>query len=230
MYIEGVKRQIEKNPFSILSEVVYEELFHDIINLELQPDDKVNENQIAIELGISRTPVNQALQRLLSEGLLVKRSSRRLCVAPMKKSECRELYESRLAIEGYAAYLCTKMATPQIIKQLEDSIRYFRTTVMTTMENQADADAAFHQIIVRSTRNRYLEQMYMTTENFLLRYRNLLTHKLPPERLRPILIESCNSHQAILNAIKLGFSDIARNEMERHISTMIDALLEWDWT
>ncbi len=224
--INNLKERLKANPFLTLSDVIYQSLFEDIVKLQILPETKLNEKQLADMLGVSRSPVNHALKSLCADGLL-KKAGKSLCVVPMKKQECRKLYESRFCLEGYAAYLSASRINKEEIEELEKSIEGFEKIIVNDISAQADHDASFHSIVIKSARNPYISAMYKTTEYQLLRYRNSLSLEVPGELLRSFLQESCRSHKSILNAIKLGFSDTARKEMELHIQTMLDAIGEW---
>ncbi len=224
---KDLKEQLRANPFLALNDIIYQLLFDDIIYLRIPPSSKINEKQIAESLGVSRSPVNTALQRLCDDGLLIKDGRKNLYVAPMEKKECRQLYESRIALEGYAAYLCVFRIEPPQIEHLEQSIEEFERAIIEDITTQAKYDALFHSIIIDSAQNPYIAAMYKTTEYALLRYRNLLCHEVSHDSLCSFLQLSCKSHRAIKDAIKLGFADTARKEMERHIATMLDAIREW---
>lgn len=223
----ALQKRMKAKPFQNLSDVIYEALFDDIIHLHILPGAKLNEKQIADNLGVSRSPVNAALHRLLDDGLLNKDGGKSLQVIPMKKEECRQLYESRISIEGYAVYLSVFRITAEQMQRLEQSIVNFERVIEHSIADQADFDAEFHKIIIEASQNPFIMKMYQVTELPLLRYRNSLRDVVSHDILRSILRQSCKSHRAVLNAMKLGFADTARTEMERHITMMLDAISEW---
>src|ERR1051326_9590051 len=91
---------------------LYERLRHSIVSGELRPSQRVLELELAAQLEVSRTPVREALQRLAGDGLVL--SHRRgWIVREHTALEIKEIYECRMALEGYAARLAARRARPQ---------------------------------------------------------------------------------------------------------------------
>lgn len=78
---------LAENPFLVLSDVIYQSLYNDIIQLKMPPDSRLNESKIAEELGISRSPVKSALSKLEKDGLVYKKSGKILAVSWMTKED-----------------------------------------------------------------------------------------------------------------------------------------------
>ena len=81
----------EEHPFDSLNDIVYTTLYHSIIDLSLLPGSPLSETGLAEQMGVSRTPVRNALIRLLSHGLIVQNKGQAFEVAEISKQDCREL-------------------------------------------------------------------------------------------------------------------------------------------
>lgn len=223
-----LKKRIAENPFAVLGEIVYQSLYEDIISLRIAPGSKLNESRIAEELGISRTPVKTALTQLEKDNLLLKKGGTICVVSPMTKEESRQLFEARIAIEGYAVYLAAKRIAQSELSELEQLVtQYSKIGDCLEPVIYAECDHKFHALIIKASRNTYIQKMYATIEKRLLHYRHCLLPTIGAQRLQPILTQAAKHHQILFNAIRLGFSDTARNEMEVDISGMTNVFSEW---
>lgn len=221
-------KRIADNPFAALSDAIYNGLYEDIIFLRITPGMKLNESKIADELGVSRTPVKRALARLAHDKLLLKKGGSISVVSPMAKQESRQLYEARIAIEGYAAFLAASRISPEQLEELDGlARRYAEIGKNLDPATYAECDHRFHAVIIAASGNAYIVGIYGSIESRLLHYRHCLLHEIGLERLQPILHAASRHHLAVFNALKLGFADIARSEMERDIGGMNDVFSEW---
>ena len=116
---EKLSEEMSRNPFLVLGDFIFDSLYRDIITLRIPPGSKLNESRIASELGVSRTPVKHAVTQLISMGLVRKKDEKLSVVSPMGKDESRSLYEARIAIEGYAAYLAASRISVEQLNMLE---------------------------------------------------------------------------------------------------------------
>lgn len=221
-------RLMKENPFLALGDAIYQCLFNAIIKLHLPPDTKLNESKIAEQLNVSRTPVKMALARLTEERLVHKKDGKISVVSPMARKDCRMLYEGRMAVEGYAAYLAADRITEGQLSELKLLvIEYNKIGINIATETYADCDHKFHAVIINACYNPFIQHMYNSIESSVLHYRHCLLHEIGRDRLQPILYYAARHHQTIYNALKIGFADTARTEIERDISGMIDVFCEW---
>ncbi|MFQ8897730.1 MAG: GntR family transcriptional regulator [[Clostridium] scindens] len=178
---------LAENPFLVLSDVIYQSLYNDIIQLKMPPDSRLNESKIAEELGISRSPVKSALSKLEKDGLVYKKSGKILAVSWMTKEDGYSLYEARSALEGFAASLAVIRITAEQMKELEELTRQYVAVCNGSNKelnpnDYADIDHKFHSLIVTASCNPYIMRMYRSLEGYLLHYRYCLYYSLGPEK------------------------------------------------
>lgn len=139
----------------------YEQILKRIRNAELRQGDPLTEDRIAAELGMSRTPVREALGRLVSRGLAEISFGRTLAVRRLERTQVIELYEMRQILEGAAARLAAKHASKAEIFSLEqilEKTKPVKGSVKHKPNDMAKLNTDFHEAIVQATHNRYLQQ------------------------------------------------------------------------
>lgn len=217
-----------EHPFDNLNETVYNTLYSSIIDLSLVPGSTLSETSIAEQMGISRTPVRNALIRLLEIGLVVQNKGQAFQVAEIQKHDCRELMEARLSIEAQCAYWAADRATEADLKELDKAMAdYIKAFDLWDIDRMVDSDHRFHQAIVSAAHNATLMELYHNISPRVLHYRYYLFHQAGEAALRPIMGMSVRHHQAIYNAVNMGFSSAARECMEKDVSGMLDIVGNW---
>jgi DNA-binding GntR family transcriptional regulator len=224
---EGVKLMSElKIPIEIdsyrpLREIVFEALRNAIIERRLEPGDRLMEVQLAEAMGVSRTPVREAIRRLELEGFVVMIPRRGAYVAQLSLKDIADAFEIRGALEGLAAGLAAERATDEEIEQLERVIA--RTS---DCLDKGDADKAveldieFHEVIYEASRNQRLTQIISNLREQILRFR---TQSLAyPGRLAIAVHE----HVQIVDAIAERDPGAARKRAEEHIEAARNALMK----
>ena len=223
-----IEKALKHNPFMHLQDAVYEVLYDKIIRLELEPGSVLAEARIAKELESSRTPIRNALGALAEDGLVVRTDRRSFTVAPMEKDECRQLMEVRVPIEGQAAYWAAERITEKQLGMLEANYNGFASACDEwDIESVVKYDHDFHQIVVDAACNDFISEMYAAIMPRILHYRYFLYKTAPKESLEPIMKTSARHHRGLLNAIKLGLSNEARERMQSDISGMGDIIGVW---
>ena len=126
-----------RNPLVHLWDAVYEILYQKIICLDIEPGASLSDTLLAKELGISRTPIQNALLRLQDDGLVIQTRGHAFCVKALKKAGCQQLMEARMAIEGQAAYLAAERITGKNLSLLQESLDGFEDALRTIMLGSA---------------------------------------------------------------------------------------------
>src|SRR5262245_13152668 len=140
------------------ADFVYESLRDAISDGRIAGRERVREEEVARNLGVSRTPVREALQRLQQRGLLSFGPTRGFVVAQLSHQQVVELYAMREILEGSAARFAAQHATPEEIATLYQLQEQLRTAEGDEMLHK-HLDRRFHQAIYEAAHNRYLTQM-----------------------------------------------------------------------
>lgn len=215
-------------PFTPLGELVYLYLYEEIIRMNLLPGTKLNESRLADELEVSRTPVKYALNRLSDELLVTKTEGKPMMVSPMNKQDTKKLLEACVAIESKAARLAASRIAQEQLEHMEELARECRRTVENErFADHAGCDHAFHCALIAAADNNYLSDMYKIIESRLLHNRHFMLNSIRRDRLKAILTTASRHHDAVLNALRLGFGDIAASEIEQDINGMSEIFGEW---
>lgn len=183
------------------------------------PGQAITESEIAVQLGVSRTPVREALRELEVQGLLV-RHHRRILVASLSKAEADDVHEIRVALETLAVrQAIDRQTTDSLIVPLERTISEMRYEIRSGNTTMALASArTFHQAIFQSTDNKMLTRFLAQVYNRVDQYRFYNSSQRSTARLRRTVEE----HVAIVNAIRDGDADRAQEQMRQHLCASHD--------
>jgi len=165
----------------------------------------VLENELAAALGLSRTPVRQALVRLADEGLIALRPRHGMRVRPIAADDMREIYQVLTALEAAAARLCAERGVPAAeLDALDAAVADMEAALAAgDLRAWADADAAFHRRLVAASGNRRLAATVAGFADLAHRAR------MATLRLRPPPVASNHDHRAVVAAIRAGDADRA---------------------
>ncbi|HOA14738.1 MAG TPA: GntR family transcriptional regulator [Bacillota bacterium] len=128
-----------------------------ILSCELQPGAPISEQDLIKELGISRTPIREALNRLEAEHLVTIYPKRGIFVTEVSIKDIMDIYMLREAIEPIAARLAATNMDFDKLKALHD--KYYSQEARHDLESYIEADLEFHKLVAESTGNMYLEQI-----------------------------------------------------------------------
>ena len=177
---------------------------------EIAPGQRLVENDLAERLGVSRTPVREALQRLEAHGVAA-RDGRSLRVATLDHDQLGELYEVRGHVEGLAARLAARHAAPEEIEVLKAMVAEDRKLIGNPSALSI-ANRRFHRQLHRASHNRYLSQMLQNMRRSMA----LVSTTTLGTVARGT--EACDEHDAIVTAIARRDEEAAQQAAERHIS------------
>jgi len=143
--------------FATKAEAVYGEIRRRILTGVLEPGAPINQDALAPELGVSVTPVREAVRRLEAEGLVRFEAHKTVIVTPLSRDELRELYDLRLQLDPYAASLAASRATKDELDEIE---RLARAPASDDPLEQLIRNRAFHRAIyARSGNNLLIETL-----------------------------------------------------------------------
>ena len=182
-----------------------------------RPGDRLVESELADRLGVSRTPVREALQRLETQGLLA-RDGRSLVVAALDRDQTAELYAVRSELEGLAARLAAKHAAAEEVRVLAAMVDEDRALVGDP-QAMALANRRFHTQIHLASHNRYLVQQLQMV------YRAMVLMAETSLAAEGRTAAALDEHAAIVDAIARGDGDAASDALRAHLSRAFEVRL-----
>ncbi len=198
-----------------LREMVYEELKMQILTGAIVPGTRMMEVELAETMGVSRTPIREAIRKLEKEGLVIIRPRRGAYASSISTQDMLEILEVRQNMEGLAAYFAASRMTPDqldTLKQLSD--KYNEAVNAGNTEDMIEYDTKFHRCIVDSCNNKVLVQMIEQLQEMVLRFRYIYYDTFRRAENMP------EEHQAIYDAIACGDEDAARAAADVHIDRL----------
>ncbi|MEM8981355.1 MAG: GntR family transcriptional regulator [Pseudomonadota bacterium] len=187
---------------------------------DFRPGDRLVESDLADRFGVSRTPIREALQRLETQSLLT-RDGRSLIVASLDHNQLAELYVVRAELEGLAAGLAARHASPEEVRVLQDMVQDDHK-LMGNPQAMARANRRFHKQIHLSSHNRYLvQQLDLVHRSMALMATTSLAAVGRDE-------DALKEHSAIVEAIHEGDVATATEALRSHISKAFVTRLKLD--
>lgn len=183
-----------------LVEHAYAEIRQRILDNHYPPGSNALESTLAAELGISRTPLREALVRLQNEGLIELIPRHGMRVLPVSATDMKEIYEILSALESYAAELVARRKPGRLeLKPLIDAIRDMEAALRADeLESWAKADERFHKYLIEAAGNRLLVEAVQQYWDRVHRARMISL------RLRPKPDKSTREHMALVEMLRKG--------------------------
>ena len=215
------KFEVKMDEFLPLRDVVFNTLRQAILRGELKPGERLMEIQLANKLGVSRTPIREAIRKLELEGLVLMIPRKGAEVAEITEKNMLDVLEVRRALEELAVKLACERITEEEIQELKDAADAFQKILSEKdITKIAEADEAFHDVIFKSTGNDRLIQLLNSLREQMYRYR---LEYLKREEYHPQLLEE---HQQIIERITSKDQSEAAELIDRHIGNQVDVMLE----
>ena len=210
--MEGSMLKVNMNEYLPLRDVVFNTLRQAILKGELEPGERLMEIQLAERLGVSRTPIREAIRKLELEGLVLMIPRKGAEVAKISEKSLRDVLELRRSLEELAIELACQRMTEEEIDELEDAQRAFRKAVDSKdVMLMAETDEKYHEIIYQGTKNSRLVQILNNLREQMYRYR--LEYIKDADKRQILLIE----HDNILKAVRNRKVAEAKAAMREHI-------------
>jgi DNA-binding GntR family transcriptional regulator len=194
-------------------EKAYESLKSSILSGRFNPGERLTEEHLAKELGMSRTPIREALHKLESEGLIKPLASRGFVASQDSKDDIEELFEIRAVLEGYALRVICDRITDSVLDRLEETVRKAEEALCgQNLDDVFQWNTRFHDTLheLLTDKQRLYHQM-VTMRQYVLRYRkNTLQYPDGGER-------TVDGHRKILLALRLRDADLCERVMREHI-------------
>ncbi|MCI6159359.1 MAG: GntR family transcriptional regulator [Selenomonadaceae bacterium] len=212
---------IRLDSYQPLREVVCESIRDAIRKGILKPGERIMEIQLAEELGVSRTPVREAIRKLELEGYVVMMPRRGTYVANMSIRDISEIFEIRTALESLSNGLAAERITPEELEHLQRLLVMISSYIETKdMDKIVETDIEFHDLLYHAARNSRLVGIISNLRDQLTRFRTLSMSY--PGRLEATLDE----HRTIVEAIAQGDGRAAKKAAEKHMENSEKTLLK----
>lgn len=210
---------VKMDEYLPLRDVVFNTLREAILRGELKPGERLMEIQLANKLGVSRTPIREAIRKLELEGLVLMIPRKGAEVAQITEKSLRDVLEVRRALENLAVQLACIRMSPQTLADLKAAARAFEEILGgEDVTAVAEADVAFHDVIYMATDNQRLISLLNNLREQMYRYR--VEYLKKKECHKQLLWE----HQEIIRAIEAGEIDVATKITEQHIDNQVEAV------
>lgn len=209
------------NEYLPLRDIVFQTLRNAIITGELQPGERLMETQLGEKLGVSRTPIREAIRKLELEGLVIMVPRKGAQVAQFTEKDIQDVLEVRAALEALAARLaCRRMDDRSFLKLQLAIAEYSYAAKNKDLETMIEKDVEFHEIIFNATQNDKLVQLFNNLREQVNRYR--ITYLKNTEDAEEVQAQ----HLEILEAFKSKNEDVASSLASKHIQTQFDTITE----
>ena len=189
-----------------LREMVYEELKMQILTGAIVPGTRMMEVELANQIGVSRTPIREAIRKLEKEGLVVIEPRRGAYASQISTKDMVEILEVRQNMEGLAAFFAASRMQPEQLDDLKEVAEKY---------NRAVADGNMEDMITYDTRFHRIEQL----QELVLRFRYIYYDDFKRAENMP------EEHRLILDAIESGNADAAREAADVHIARLKELVI-----
>ena len=216
----GNNFEVKMNEYLPLRDVVFNTLRQAILKGELAPGERLMEIQLAQKLGVSRTPIREAIRKLELEGLVLMIPRRGAEVARISEKSLKDVLEVRLGLEELAVRIACQRITEEELEELEQAVKEFEEAMKRDdLGALAAADVKVHEVIYGSTHNKRLVQIISNIREQMYRYR---VEYLKDVESRKTLVEE---HYAVYRALKARNQQQAVKDICIHIVNQQDAIL-----
>lgn len=213
--------EVSMNEYLPLRDVVFNTLRQAILRGELKPGERLMEIQLANKLGVSRTPIREAIRKLELEGLVLMIPRKGAEVAEITEKSLRDVLEVRRALEELAVQIACDKITSDQIEELRTSAKEFEAVLKDgDITKIAEADVKFHDVIYLATDNQKLIQLLSNLREQMYRYR---VEYLKRTDFHPKLIAE---HEEIIDTIEKKQKDAATKVVCQHIDNQVEAVID----
>ena len=220
---ESRQRQ-DATPFPNVTDAIYDSLWRKIVNLEVASGERLSDETLAREFGVSRTPVREALYRLSQVGLVQVNARRGFFVTRLTRETAGELFDVRTALEVFATTMATPLIEPADLEPVREMQAAARERANSASVGDAggfvSTDLQLHDLIVTRLDNAKLRQV-LTDTSGQLSITVLHLALDPAARLAAI-----EEHDVLIQAIAAGDPRAAGDAMQRHIQNVKERSLE----
>jgi DNA-binding GntR family transcriptional regulator len=217
----GRLSKVSFNDYKPLREVIFNTLREAIIVGELKPGERLMEVQLAEKMGVSRTPVREAIRKLELEGLVKMIPRRGVHVADLSIKDIMDVLELRATLDGFATGLSADRITDDELKELKQvNAQFERYILKENLQGSIKKDVEFHDIIYRASRNEKLLQIINNLREQVQRFRVIYLKDYSSG------MEVFREHQKIIDAIEKKDNDQAKNTAINHIINQQETIIK----
>lgn len=211
--------ELNMNAYLPLRDVVFNTLREAILKGELKPGERLMELQLAAKLGVSRTPIREAIRMLEQEGLAVTMPRKGAEVARMTEKDMEDVLQIRAALDELAVQIAVEKITEEQLEILEEARIAFEQSIQTgNVKKIAQADVKFHDAIYQATDNAKLVTMLNNLREQMYRYR---VEYLKEKKTYPTLLEE---HKAIVEGLRKRDRKQVSECMRDHVRNQAEAV------
>lgn len=210
--MQGEQMELKLKRERSLREQVYKKMKENIITGVYGPHKRLIEEKIADELGTSRTPVREAIQKLEKEGLVYKLPKGGFAVKSISEEDIDEVFEIRSMLEGYAGFLATKRIGDDEISALEEIVKkgeeYLRKG---DLEPLVSLNTEFHEKLYKSSKSKFLCSLIKDLRDFMYAFRLIMF------KYRELAEISLEDHKKMIELMKQKKAKSVQSLIKRHI-------------
>lgn len=224
---------LPRNASTNLAQVAYEHLQEHLWSGALTPGEKISEAKLAVGLGMSRTPVREAIRRMETEGMVTQVASSGTYVTVPDRAAIVEAYEVRMAIEGFAVRKATRRMKPaqvlelqKLCDEMQEAIRDFRDSgkpvmVGAPLQRYLNADLGFHLLLLKGAENRRALTIFgdVNLRSAIFGFRS---HQRDLHHVAWVWLQ----HARVARAVRHRDAEAAQRWLEGHMQSSMNAALE----
>lgn len=191
---------------------IFNVLREDILNNKYAEGEKLVEAKLAEDLGVSRTPVREALKQLELDGLVENIPNRGVIVLGISQQDIEDIFEIRTAIEGISARWAVDRITNEELASLKEVYELMEFyTFKKDVEKFAELNTKFHEVIYKATKSRYLEQVLKDFQYYMKKTRRRSL------QVEGRIYDSLSEHKEVLDAFIARDKEWAERALSNHV-------------
>ena len=212
----------ERKSISIADQI-FEQLEREILAGKYPRGEMLSELRLSEEMGVSRTPIREAIRRLEQENIL-EEAGRSVIVVGISREDMLDMYEIRVRIEGLAAEWAAERISDEALNEMRETVelqRFYTEKQGIDNSNQIkNLDSRFHEQLYKATGSRALD---ITLSNL---HKKMTKFRMASVSKRSRALQSVEEHEAILDALTRHDPEAARIAVEQHVSKARDRMRE----
>ena len=214
---------VEMDEFLPLRDVVFKTLRKAILTGKLKPGERLMEVHLANRLGVSRTPIREAIRKLELEGLVIMIPRRGAEVAQITEKSLQDVLEVRRSLDALSVELACDRISQEELARLKEACEHFEKVTRTGDASEiAKADVDLHDIIVEATGNQRLQQLVNNLAEQMYRYR--FVYIKDTAKHQKLIEEHQIIYESILSGNKERAADAARTHIDNQEQSIINQI------